>query len=137
MNSVTKQPGVDLDRLEAAWNGKPPLWIIRLAQHCNGSSQKRVADLLDCSSSVVSQLLYATYRGNYEEWQLRCAELLDRSHVHCPLFDERITSGQCFDYRTGRRAREFSLRRRFEAICPTCPHNLRAGDPGRPKGDDQ
>ena len=135
MSAGPKTPGVDLERMEVAWNGKPPLWITALAKHCNASSQKRIAELLGCSSSVISQLLYDTYKGNYDEWAMRVAELLERQKVHCLFFDYEISAAQCFDYRTGRRGKDMSLRRRFEALCPTCPHNLRAGDPGRPSGE--
>ena len=130
----SKPPGVDMERMEAAWDGKPPEWITQLADRCNSSSQNAVSKILSCSPSVISQLLYGTYKGNFAEWQIRVAELLERKQVHCLFFDYEITAGQCFDYRTGRIGREPSLRRHFEKLCPICPHNLRVGEPGRPRG---
>jgi hypothetical protein len=123
---------VDHDRMTAAWQPSVPDWIDHLANLCDASSQREVADKISCSSSVICQLLYRTYKGSFKEFELRTREHLMRDHVFCPIADMNIAVSLCERNRGGRPSFDGAFRKLFQDICPTCPSNLRAANAGAP-----
>ena len=113
----------------AAWGPMAPDWIVRLAQECTASTQRRVAEQLGRSAGLISQVLRKTYPGNVNAVEEAVRGAWMGSTLECPVMGT-IGSDVCLGWR--RKAKTFaptnSHRVRMYRACNNCPHNEK-GDP--------
>lgn len=118
MNSV-------LDRATAAWGEEMPDWVQTLATECGAMGQRRAAEVIGYSQSMVSQVLARKYTGATAgiESAVRGAWL--GATVDCPSLGD-IPTTDCRDWR--KRARQpFTAVNRVRSLmwdaCRACPLN--------------
>ena len=108
----------------SAWGGDPPRYIILLAEACDTSSQRRVADKISLSSAYVSKLINRSYEASYAEAETIILSIFSAGNVVCPIIGEAISLKTCL------RSRRFDgpalnlLHRQWRAHGPSCPHNI-------------
>lgn len=86
-------PASALDRARAAW-GDAPDWIVTLAEACDRSSQRQVAEEIGYSAATISNVLKATYKGDLTAVEKAVRGALMRLTVDCPVLGE-IPANQC------------------------------------------
>ncbi|MDO5704062.1 MAG: hypothetical protein Q4G49_03195 [Paracoccus sp. (in: a-proteobacteria)] len=111
-----------VETARAAWGADLPEWVEALAQECAASSQNRVAQRLDRSGALISQLLRRKYPGDLAAVEELFNAVFRNSRVNCPALGD-IAATACRDWRD--KARHFentnSHRVRMYRACHTCP----------------
>lgn len=69
----------------AAWGESMPPWIEILAKACDDDSQRKVADKIRYSPTVVSQVLNHVYPGDYRSVENAVRGAYLQAEVHCPV----------------------------------------------------
>lgn len=115
-----------LEIARAAWGGNPPDWIERLARECSASTQRRVAEQLDRSAGLISQVLRNKYPGDMASIEDAVRGAFMNATVECPALGV-LPTDECQMWR--KRARSFvntnALRVRMFRACQSCPRNLK------------
>lgn len=131
MNRGRKAGSSSVDHLETiarTWGTTPPVWVTRLAEVCNQSSQSEVAKKLPYTSSVISTVLHNSYKGDLSAVEAAVKGLLMAETVGCPVLGE-IASHDCLAHQ--RKARHFvassSIRVQLHRACRTCIHSRLGG----------
>lgn len=123
MKSPALKP-TPLDNARTAWGEPLPDWIETLAVACSaqGSSQSKVADQLECSGAMVSQVLRKTYPGNMTRFEERVRGVYMDGRLACPGLGE-IAMQLCQDWREKavRVVVGNPLRARMYRACNSCP----------------
>lgn len=113
-----------LERTQAAWGEELPDWIEVLAQACAATSQRKVADLLSRSASLVSTVLSRSYRGDMALFEERVRGVLMSETVDCPALG-KTARHVCQDWQV--KSRDFSTinsaRVQMFRACRRCPLN--------------
>ena len=114
------------DKAHAAWYGAPPDWVLALAEACDEEGDQRyIAQRLQYSASVVSQVLGNKYRGDMRAVQMRVRGVLLGHMQQCPFFRE-IRMNFCLEHQRRRRDRiRDNVQRQLYGCCARCPNNLR------------
>jgi hypothetical protein len=120
-------PGPALERALAAWGADMPEWERTLAGACDASSQRRVAERIDRSPSVINRALSKSYPGDLADLENRVRAVLGAEAVRCPAIGDEIPLAACRRHRTpvnkGQPARNHH-QQLFRRHCPGCAHNL-------------
>lgn len=118
-----KQTPLDLAR--AAWGEPLPDWIETLAIECGKTSQARVAEQLDRSGAVISQVLRRIYPAEMGRIEERVRGVFMDGRVACPGLGE-IAVQLCQDWRgkAGKLEVGNPLRVRMFRACNACPRYL-------------
>lgn len=114
----------NMNRAQRAWGAAMPDWIKVLAEQCDRrQSQAKVASDLECSATVVNQLLGRSYPGRVDTYEQKVRGVYMRAVVACPILGE-IPTSDCITNQ--QRARTFKatnpLRVALRGACPTCPN---------------
>jgi hypothetical protein len=121
-----KVNGSPVDRAAAAWGADMPDWVRTLAAACDTSSQRRVADRLARSTSLVSRVLTNSYPGDLADLENRVRAVLGAETVACPAIGDAIPLAACRRHRApvnkGLPARNHH-QQLFRRHCPDCAHN--------------
>ncbi len=119
---MPKQTPLDIAR--AAWGEPMPDWVETLAVACSakGSSQAKVADQLERSGAMVSQVLRKIYPGDMSRIEERVRGVFMDGRVACPGLGE-IATQACQDWRekAARVVIGNPLRQRMYRACNSCP----------------
>jgi hypothetical protein len=104
------------------WNGAPPDWVLRLAEECQETSQRRAAQRIGRSDAAVSGVLRNTYGGSLTALEELVRGALMSETVDCPALGH-IGTNTCAAWRA--KARNFSghnrLRVQMFHACKGCP----------------
>ncbi|MGF3027994.1 helix-turn-helix domain-containing protein [Methylobacterium aquaticum] len=73
-----------MGRARSGWGGKPPDWVIALAEACRDKTQTKVAQQLGVSPSQVSQILANKYPVNLDTIAEKVRGAFLGSFVECP-----------------------------------------------------
>ena len=119
-----------LDVARAAWGEPMPDWVETLAIACSKSSQARVAEQLDRSGAVISQVLRKIYPAEMDRIEERVRGLFMDGRVACPGLGE-IALQLCQDWRgkAGKLEVGNPLRVRMFRACNGCRRHLAEKQP--------
>lgn len=111
-----------LEVARECWGPGLPDWVETLAIECGKSSQKRVAEQLDRSPAVISQVLRKIYPADTRLIEERVRGVFLDAKVACPGLGE-VAMQDCQDWQA--KARTFALgnpqRARMYRACQKCP----------------
>ena len=115
-----------LDTAREHWGAALPDWVEVLAVECGRSSANKVADLLDRSPAVISQVLRNKYPARTDAIEERVRGVFLDAKVACPASGE-MPLQLCQDWRA--KAGEFVLgnptRVRMFRACNACPRHVK------------
>lgn len=112
----------NLAKAEAAWGLPLPGYIKLLADACDRTNQRAVADRLGMSGGYVSRVLNQRYAGSYEEAEKLIRATFGDERVNCPAFGQ-MSLKTCIRNRRRKHGSQNFMHLRFDATCPTCPNN--------------
>lgn len=120
-----------IDKAREAWGAEIPDWVIALAEACDVQGQRRIADLIERSPALVSNVLRARYGANGYAGDLVAVERIVRgalmnATLACPVLGE-IGLNRCQDERTRPFTATSSMRGRLYRACRACDHNPAKG----------
>ena len=113
---------LNMDRAIAGWGADLPEWVKLLAQQCDRTSQRTVADKLGKSSGYVSRLINCNYAGSYSEAETQVRALFGQDQVDCPLWGE-IPLASCVRARRRKEPPRTHVHHLHRSTCPSCPNN--------------
>lgn len=113
-----------VDIARAAWGAEVPDWILRLAQECAASTQRRVAEQLGRSAGLISQVLRNKYPGDMASIEDAVRGAFMNATVDCPALGN-LPTDECQAWRKKARSgvRTNALRVRMINACLKCPRN--------------
>ena len=109
---------------EAHWGADMPDWVRALAVECSrpGMTQRAVADKLDRSPAIVTQILRKQYAAAMDRIEERVRGVFMDGQVECPALGS-VLAHECQDWRSA--ARTFNsgspLARQMYRACRMCP----------------
>lgn len=105
---------------EAHWGRMMPEWIAALADECDRTTQRAVADRIGYSASVINQVLKRTYKGSMSKIERAVRVALIPDQVPCPVLGS-ILESTCLKHQ---RRPSFANHELAELArtCPACPH---------------
>ncbi|MEM1284924.1 MAG: transcriptional regulator [Pseudomonadota bacterium] len=95
MSLTNERPDL-IARARDAW-GKPPEWVLVLAEACMEATQTAVADEVGYSPSVIGQAIANTYQGDMSRVEARVRGALMKEKVRCPVLVE-VTRDECLNW---------------------------------------
>ncbi|MBD3738606.1 MAG: hypothetical protein EP320_00640 [Rhodobacteraceae bacterium] len=117
-----------VETARAAWGPDIPSWVLVLARECEASSQNKVAARIRRSSSLVSAVLRAKYKGDIGAVEDLVRGVFEKARVQCPQLGQ-IATNVCRDWQL--KGRSFSNvnseRVRMYRACKICPHRRKEG----------
>ncbi|ACI98511.1 hypothetical protein [Rhodospirillum centenum] len=120
-----------MEKAAEAWGDAMPEWVVTLATACDAQGQRRVADIIERSPALVSNVIRGRYGANGYAGDLTAVEQVVRgalmnATLNCPVLGE-IGLNRCQDERTRPFTATSSMRARLYRACRQCPHNQNAG----------
>jgi len=110
-----------VDAVQIAWGSDAPDWVLTLAQACQQTSQRKVAEQLGRSGALVNQVLKGRYKGDLTAVEARVRGVFMAATVACPELGN-MPSHECQDWQA--KARDFgaanTLRVRMYRACHQC-----------------
>lgn len=100
-------------------------WLHTLGQYCKAHGQRKAADVIGYSSSVVSQVLNGKYGGDLFAVQTKVEGALMGLTVDCPVVGD-LPRNRCLEYQRQAFAATNHLRVQLARTCPTCPNRRKA-----------
>ncbi|KAF1692732.1 transcriptional regulator [Pseudoxanthomonas jiangsuensis] len=98
------------------------LEVLRAACAAPNSSQRKVAERLGYSTSVISQVLGGKYAGDLKAVQAKVEGAFMGVTVNCPVVGE-LPRNRCLEYQRQAFAATNHLRVQLSRSCPECKHN--------------
>ena len=107
---------------QSAWGEDLPDWVLALAKACAESSQNRVAEAIDRSPSLVSNVLRRKYPGNMAAIEELVRGVFMATVIDCPALGP-LSTDQCQVWRSrARHLQGHNTRRvRMYRACRRCP----------------
>lgn len=99
-----------------------PEWVRLLAEACDKTNQKSVAEKIGKSGGYVSRLLNRNYAGNYEEAEKLVRAAFGNEEVVCPIWGA-MPLANCLRARRRTGLPRNIIHQQHAAVCPTCPNN--------------
>lgn len=96
-------------------------WLDVLRGHCDASTQRKVAERLGYSTSVISQVLNGKYLGDLSAVRTKVEGVFMGLVVDCPVVGE-LPRDRCLDYQRREFAATNHLRVQLARACPGCRH---------------
>lgn len=116
-----------VEKAMEAFEGKPPDWIVALAQKADAGGLDGAAEAIGYSGSLVSTVLRNVYKGDVGRVEQKVRGALLGMTVTCPVIGE-MSRHDCLDWQAKPKAATSALRMRmFHACRNNCPNF-------RPKG---
>lgn len=112
----------NLDSARAAWGALLPGWIETLANACDRTTQKQVAERLGKSGGYVSRIINRVYAGSYDEAEKQVRAVLGAERVMCPRWGDEIPLKVCINHRRRRQIRT-AEHAEYARWCPGCANN--------------
>lgn len=122
MSPNAKKNAVEAAR--AAWEpfGGCPEWIIALAEECDRTSQRQVAQRVGYSAGAVNQVLAAKYKAPLRNIQKAVRGAFLSATVLCPVVGE-LAADRCLDQQKKPWSSSPLRLRMFKACRSGCPHS--------------
>jgi len=114
---------VNREKALAAWAPLPPEWVKKLADACDATSQRIVADKIGLSSGAVSRVINHTYAAGYDEIERKVMSRLVEARVDCPAVGASIALKTCIRNRRATHTPTSMGAHVFARACPTCRFN--------------
>lgn len=112
-----------VSRLRKGWGATAPYWVVVMAEQCDNTSQKRVAEMMDYSAATVSLVLNGTYTGDLAAIEQAVNGALLMATVACPVLGE-IQAHRCLSYQRQKFAATNPTRVRLYKACRAgCPNS--------------
>lgn len=109
------------ENAERAWGADMPAWVGILADACDRTNQRAVAERIGKSSGYVSRVVRRTYAGSYAEAEQIVRAALSPERVMCPLYGDMALKTCITNRRRPRPANWLHVQ--FAKACPDCPNN--------------
>jgi hypothetical protein len=126
---MTVAPNGPLARARAGWGDDMPDWVMALARACERSTQTKVAQALDRSPAVISNVLARTYAASMDRIEERVRGVYLNGKVICPEKGD-LPLQECQDWRE--KAKRFQMgnpqRTLMFGVCRKCPRYLKEQD---------
>lgn len=113
---------VNLDRAIVAWGVDMPSWVKLLANACDRTNQKAVAERIGKSGGYISRILNRNYAGSYTEAETIVRAVFSDDEVACPLWG-LIPLATCIRARRRREPPRNGMHHAHARTCPTCINN--------------
>lgn len=97
-------------------------WVKQLRQAVAEHGSQKVAEQLDCSRVLVSQLVNGRYASPVEKWKRRVEALFSQETVPCPILGD-ISSSRCARERSRGFSATSPVRVQLSQTCPACRFN--------------
>ncbi|MDH5785359.1 MAG: XRE family transcriptional regulator [Chromatiales bacterium] len=116
-------------RATNAWGNEQPDWVRVMAEQCDASSQKRVADDIGYSPAVVNTVLGNSYRGDLIAVEQAVKGAFLAATVNCPVLGE-LAAHICLEKQRQPYAATNATRVRLFKACHsgTCLHSRKGGN---------
>lgn len=98
-----------------------PDWLDTLRAACTAASQRKVAERIGYSTSVVNQVLSGKYAGDIDAVKAKVEGVYMGVTVECPVIGE-LPRNRCLEYQRQGFAATNHLRVQLARTCPTCKH---------------
>jgi hypothetical protein len=102
-------------------------WLDELRKCRDTHGGRKAADTIGYSTTVVSQVLSGSYKGDMQAVRQKVEGALMGLSVECPVIGE-LPRNRCLDYQRQAFSAANPMRVRLAQACPTCP-NRRGGNP--------
>lgn len=120
MNAAAKTTAVLNAR--TAWGEDLPDWVRALAQACDRTSQKKLAQEIGYSATVVNQVIKGTYKGDLTAVESAVRGALLDYKVECPVLGE-LRAHHCLEHQRQPFSTANPQRIRLYRACRSgCPH---------------
>lgn len=77
--------GAAISKARAAWGAELPEWVRVLAEECDKSSQRKVAQKIGNSTTVISRVLARSYPGALGKIEAKVRGVFLAEEVTCPV----------------------------------------------------
>ncbi|MCK9468175.1 MAG: hypothetical protein M0Q49_02055 [Porticoccaceae bacterium] len=112
-----------MDRIGTTWGDAAPQWVRLLAEQCALRSQKKVAEEMGYSTTVINQVLGNKYPGDLEAVETAFNGAFLSANVNCPVLGE-LAAHRCLENQRRKYAATNAIRvRLFKACHGGCPHS--------------
>lgn len=106
-----------------SYSGKPPAWVLSMAEECEKSSQAGFASKIGRSPALVNQVLKNRYAGDLGDVRERVEAILHPSCIDCPILGE-ITGQLCVANQGKPYDPSNNLSVRLFVGCRKCPNRI-------------
>lgn len=114
--------GAAMTKACAGWGDGMPDWVRVLAEECDKTSQRIVAQKLKNSTTVVSRVLGNTYPGSHENIAAKVRGVFLAEEVECPVMG-KLPRQRCIAEQAKPLSFQNPLRKRVYDACRNgCPH---------------
>ena len=108
----------------AAWNNTVPDWVAILAEQCDRTTQREVAEAIGYSPSVVNQVIQASYKGSLKRVKSAVEGAFMGSVVACPVLGD-LPQQDCLRHQRQPFNPSNPMRVRLYRAChTTCPYRF-------------
>ncbi|MBH1476278.1 helix-turn-helix transcriptional regulator [Stenotrophomonas forensis] len=97
------------------------LEVLRAACKAPNSSQRKVAERLGYSTSVINQVLSGKYNGDLKAVQTKVEGVFMGLSVNCPVVGD-LPRNRCLEYQRRDFAATNHIRVQLARACPSCKH---------------
>jgi len=116
-----------VNRAKSKWGISVPDWVLVLAKECDLTSQRRVADRIGMSATVINRILSNSYGASLDPLEERIRGKLMAKTIECPVLGE-IGSDRCIREQGLPLTYQNPLRLRVYAACRGGCQHSRLGD---------
>lgn len=109
-------------KADCGWSDGVPDWVAILAQHCDASSQAKVAKVVGYSAATVSLVLGGTYRGDLGKVESAVRGAFMAATVACPVLGDIPTNACLTHQRQDFRATNHQRVQLYRACNGGCSH---------------
>lgn len=110
-------------KAKEAWGDALPDWVLVMAEACDNTNQKKIANEMRYSPAVVNTVLKATYAGDLSAVKQAVEGALMASTVQCPVVGE-LQANKCMENQRRQYAATNALRVRLYKACNGgCSHS--------------
>lgn len=118
----------NLDRAIAGWGADLPAWIRMLANACDRTSQRQVAERIGKSHPYINRIVRNAYPGDLREAETLVRAAFGGEDVPCPAIGDLIPLSGCVRNRRRTAPPVNHLHQLWARNCPDCPFNTDAKD---------
>ena len=117
-----------LEKAKAAWGKDLPKWVALMAERCDATSQRKVADTMVYSPTVINQVLANKYPGKLTAVKQAVEGAFLAVTVNCPVLGE-LPSHRCLEKQRQPYAATNSSRVMLYKACHgNCKHSQHGGE---------
>lgn len=119
---------VAAQNVRASWGDDAPEWVLLLAEQCDRSTQKKVAEQIGYCGAVVNQVLKRRYGGDLAAVEKSVRGAFLNATVSCPVLGD-LPLNRCLQHQRQRFSAVNAMRVRLYRACHGgCPHARNTGD---------